>query len=408
MKVDDTGRRAGAALRDRFDRLPAPPLVATEPRRHRSGRTAVLAGIAAVLVVAFVIGLVTLGRDDESQPAAPGGTWKRIDERTAFGRGASPTAITAWRGQLLALGSQRIAEDPPRARPAVWTSDDGEHWDRVDVEHVPRGQFYGFSSVAASGDVLVASIYNNGQIWRSTDAKTWRKVVDAQFHRGTTYYVQSTPSRFVATDTGPIGGGRTLASIDGRQWRTRDGSASGAHPVGIGVGAPLYDRRINVASPQGDGAPPLVYWSRDGVHWNRNVGANPPVRLSTPLVANRARSRVLGIQYDDFPEYGGRLWSTRNGSRWTEITSFHEQMPVGNPDHLVQAGRWWVLGGNRGTTDGKRRASMWTSPDLRRWYEMPARLRGAKTDGVGMPVVAHDGRVIGRGGHWLWIWTPPD
>ena len=62
------------------------------------------------------------------------------------------------------------------------------------------------------------------------------------------------------------------------------------------------------------------------------------------------------------------------------------------------------------TPDGKRRTSMWVSPDLRSWHEMPARMRGPKDDGTGMIVVEHDGRVIGwsRPDRSLWIWTPPE
>jgi hypothetical protein len=411
VTVDDAGRRAGAALRDRFDRLPAPPLAETQPRRRRSGRTPVLAGIAAVLVVALLVALVTLGRD-EGGPAAPGGTWKRIDQRTAFGRNAVPSVITTWRGKLLALGSQRISKQPPRSRPAVWTSDDGEHWERIEIDRAPSGDFWGFSTAATRGDSIVASIGNNGQLWRSTDARTWRKVADAQFHRGTTYYVQATPDRFVAGDVGPIGGGRTLSSTDGRRWETRDGSTTGAHPVGIGIGAPLRGGWINVGGNPTQEVAPFLYRSPNAVRWTRIDGARAPVRVSSPLAANHERNEVLGIQYDDFPEYGGRLWSTRDGRHWTEIRSFHEQMPVGNPDHLVQVGRWWVLGGNSGVPStapqGERRATMWTSPDLRLWYEMPERLRGSQELGAGMPLVEHDGRAIGRSGQFLWIWTPPD
>jgi hypothetical protein len=409
VNVDDAGRRAGTALRDRFDRLTAPPLAETAPRRSRSGRPAMLAGVAAALVIALLVAVVAPWRESGG-PAEPGGTWKRIDQRTAFGRHASPTVITTWRGRLLALGSQQVSKDPLRLQPAAWTSDDGERWGRVQLVETPR-EFWGFTSVAVRGETIVASLDLHGQMWRSDDARTWRRVVDAQFHRGTTYYVQSTNDRFVAADVGPLGGGRTLSSGDGLRWTKRDGSTSGAHPVGIGVGAPLQGGWINVGGARTQDVAPFVYGSPNAVRWTRIDGARAPVRMSSPLAANHARNRVLGIQYDDFPEYGGRLWSTRDGSRWTEIRSFHEQMPVGNPDHLVQVGHWWVLGGNSGVPStapqGERRATMWTSPDLRRWYEMPARLRGPKTAGVGMPLVEHDGRVIGRGSGLLWIWSPP-
>jgi hypothetical protein len=417
MNVDDTGRRAGAALRDRYDRLAAPPLAETTPRRPRSGRTAVLAGIAAALVLALLVGFVSLGRDPGG-PAEPGGTWQRISQRTAFGRNASPSLITTWRGQLLALGSYQVSKQPRRLQPAAWTSEDGERWGRVALVLSPR-EFWGFSTVAVRGELIVASINSNGQVWRSSDARTWRKVVDAQFHRGTTYSVQSTRDRFVATDTGPIGSGRTLWSTDGRRWTKRDGAAEGEHAAGLPVGAPLGRHRITVGVMTPTGLPPTIYRSDDGVRWNRIAGAEPPIRFGGPLAANRARTRVLGIQYERYGQYGGRLWSTRDGARWGEIASFHRQMPTANPDHLLQLGRWWVAGGNTGTPIDEHRASMWVSPDLRRWYEMPRRLRGPETQGVGMPLASDGERVIGWAssldaatGNFvrshLWIWTPPE
>ncbi len=131
------------------------------------------------------------------------------------------------------------------------------------------------------------------------------------------------------------------------------------------------------------------------------------------MAGNRHHTLVLGIEYEPVPGgFGGHLWSSRDAKTWTEITSFHRQLPVANPDHIVQSGRWWVVGGNTGTSDGLRRASMWASPDLRRWYTMPTRLWGPKSQGTGVTLTAGNGRVVGLGnsdhGSQLWVWTPPD
>jgi hypothetical protein len=406
MNVDDTGRRSGAALRHRFDRLAAPPLTETSSRRSRSGRAAAIAGVTAVLVIALVVALVGPWHE-RGGPAEPGGTWKRIDQRTAFGRGASPSVITTWRGKLLALGYEQVRRQPPRSRAAVWTSKDGERWERVESVETPD-EFWTFDSAAVRRTVIVASINNNGQIWRSTDARTWRKVVDAQFHRGTTYDVQRTHHRFVATDTGPVGGGRVLTSTDGRRWTTHDGAAEGDHAVGLPIGAPLGWQRITVGVWTPTGVPPTIYRSDDGVRWDRIADAAPPVRFDSPLAANRAHTRVLGIQYEQYGQFGGRLWSTVDGSRWVEIPSFHRQMPAANPDRMLQLGHWWVLGGTTGLPVGVHRTSMWVSPDLEHWDEMPRRFRSPETPGPGVSLVEHRRRVIGWDERHLWIWTPPD
>jgi hypothetical protein len=408
MTVDDAGRRAGAALRDRFDRLPAPPLAETQPRRPRSGRTAALAGIAVVLVVALLVTLVALGPDDGG-PASPGGTWQRIDQRTAFGRSGFPTVITPWRGKLLALGNGRSSEPFAGPDPAAWTSEDGVHWERLSVT-VPPSRFNGFSSVATRGRVIIAtaSVEDHVEFWRSTDGRDWRSVEMAvPTGPATMYTVSRRPGGFVAMSQSPTGYTIARASRDGRRWSGTAATRDLDFRTGLFPGAPLGRGFITFWGSQPGTESPLVYRSHDRIRWDRIAGAQTPDRLGF-IAGDRGRARVLGIQFEPEGTFGGRIWSTIDGARWTEIPSFHEQMPVGNPDHLVQAGHWWVLGGNTGTPDGKRRASMWTSPDLRRWYEMPARLRGAKTQGIGMPVVAHDGRVIGKAGRWLWIWTPPE
>lgn len=409
MTVDDAGRRAGAALRDRFDRLPAPPLAGTEPRHPRSGRTAVLAGVAAVLVVALVVALVGPWRADEQVPAGPGGTWTRVSQRTAFGRDSFPTVITTWRGKLLALGNARAAQAFAGPDAAAWTSDDGIHWERLRVT-APPSRFNGFTSAATRGRVIVAmaSVEDNVDFWRSTDGAHWRSVgMGVPTGPTTMYTVSRRPGGFVATSQSPNGFTIALASRDGTRWNGTAGTRDLEFRTGLFPGAPLRPGFITFWGSVPGTEQPLVYRSRDRIRWNRIADAETPDRLGV-LASDDRRTRVLGIQFEPEGTFGGRLWSTTDGARWTEIPSFHDQMPTGSPDHLVQARRWWVLGGNRGTADGRRRASMWTSPDLQHWYEMPTRLRGAKTQGVGMVLVAHDGRVIGKAGHSLWIWTPPE
>ncbi len=413
MNVDDAGRRAGTALRDRFDRLPAPPLGETAPRRPRSGRTAVLTGVAAALVVALLIALVAPWGEDDQRAAGPGGTWKRFEQRTAFGPGAFPTVITPWRGKLLALGNARASQAFAGPDPAAWTSNDGSHWERIPVT-APPSRFNGFSSAATRGRVAVAtaSVEDHVEFWRSTDGAHWRSVEMAVRTGPTTEYtVTRRPRGFVAVSPSPLGLTAAYTSHDGRRWSSVANEHDDVdHRTGLFSGGTLGRESISLWGVVPGTTRPLVFRSRDRIRWERITDAKAPDRLALPLVGNHSRSRVLGIQFDPFPSSGGRLWWTRDGATWTQIESFHQQMPVGNPDHLVQAGRWWVLGGNTGASDRRRQTTMWVSPDLKRWYEMPARFRGPKNGGTGMLVVEHDGRVVGwsRPDHSLWIWTPPE
>lgn len=409
MNVDDAGRRAGADLRERFDRAPAPPLAKTGPRRPRSGRTAVLMGVAAVLALVLLV-LVATPWSEPTSTGGPGGTWRRVASREAFGGNASPNVIGVWQDRFLALGRQR-------GRPAVWTSSDGAHWDQLPVEHAPRS-FGDFTSVAVRGSVIVATTTDQREgagFWRSTDGARWREVARAvPTGPTTTYQVSRRPGGFVAVSQSPTGSTIALASRDGRSWSGTASTRDLDYRTGLFPGAPLDRSFITIWGVQPGTDRPLVYRSRDRIRWDRIVDADAPERLALPLAGDRARTVVLGIAYEARGTFGGRLFSTQDGATWTEIPSFHAQMPVANPDHLVQVGRWWVLGGNTGTPDGNRRASMWSTPDLRHWYEMPARLRGPKTDGSAVTVTANGGRVVGYaprgagGGPNLWVWTRPD
>lgn len=414
MNVDDVGRREGAVLRDRFDGLAAPPPTALTVETSRPRRRGALVGIAAALVVVVMILLFATWRDP-GPAAGPGGTWNRFDVRKAFGADAHPFAIAKGGPGLVAIGS-RSSSRHPVARAGVWTSSDGERWTAVRGMPIPSDRFTGFSGFVSRRGVLVAST-GGGEIWRSTNGTRWRPVADLAEAELDSVRVEVGPRGFVAVGSqrgAPLWAMPVWTSVNGRHWVAAEGSGTVTHPIGLLPVAPLGSSWLSLSNPTSAGL--NVFESDDGVRWAVIPGANIPERFALPLASNHEHTRVLGIQYEhvEIPKsFGGRVWSTRDGKNWTEITSFHEQMPVANPDHIVESGKWWVLGGNTGTRDGRRRASMWTSPDLRHWYEMPKQLRGPKTDGAGVFVTAISGGVVGLGGSGVrgshvWVWNPPD
>ena len=199
---------------------------------------------------------------------------------------------------------------------------------------------------------------------------------------------------------------KVLTSPDGVRWHQVRRRGTTDHPVGLFPGAPIRRSWFTV----GPGTPPTstrrgLFSSRDGVQWTR-LPATPPDRLGLPFVAAHDRRTIFAIQYEPQNSSGGRLWSTHDGSTWTETKSFHRTFPTANPDHLVQSGHWWVLGGNRDSGQ-QRKADMWVSPDLRHWQEMPARLRGKPSQGTSMQLAAHRGTVVGVSSieRKLWIWN---
>ena len=407
----------GADLRARFDGLaePVTELSAVRGRVLRSHRRGALVAVLLMLLVAGVLTLIAFERNP--QPASgPGGSWTRTGLHTAFGRDAGAVQIVASGPGFVAVGTRGVLETG--LRPAVWTSTDGVRWDAVKGARFPSGRrFSGFRSVAARHDELVASTQAN-ELWYSRDAKIWRRASLPGAPALDGVNLTEDPSTFIAlgsTAASPSASAPVWTSLHGHRWSAV--ALTGAPPVGFGLfpAARLHESWFAVgATSLSDSEARGAFASRDGLHWAAVAKANVPDRFGNILANNAARTRVLGIQVEHYqPRYsfGGRLWSTSNGSTWTEITSFHHQLPVANPDRLVRLGRWWVLSGNTGTADGLRRASMWTSPDLRRWYEMPRRLQGRESTGSSVGLTVAQGRVVGtsggRGSSFVWVWSPP-
>ncbi len=320
-------------------------------------------------------------------------------------------SIVHWERGFVAVGRRSVAGERTGTRAAVWTSTDGEHWEATPGVRFPSGTFPGFGTLAVRRGVLVTSS-DGTELWRSTDAKTWRRVARLDRTNRIGSSVAVGPRGFVATgDTLNPWDSPVSTSPDGRHWKTVERTGTMTQPVGLFPEAQLGSASLSVG-PSINNTPPNIYSSKDGAQWSPIPGTNVPERFGSPLVANRRHTHVLGIEYEQPGSFGGKLWSSRNAKTWEQIASFHDQMPTANPDHMVQEDGWWVVGGNNGTPDRMRRASIWTSRDLRHWYEMPEHLWGPKTQGVGVTLTAAAGRVVGLGisgrTSQLWVWTPPD
>jgi hypothetical protein len=415
VNVDDAGRRAGADLRQRFDGL-GTPSIEMQPAHssHRRRGALVATAVAVAVVVALVMALAGPWRDP-GPASSQGGTWRRQPTSKAFGPHTQVHLVASGGPGLVALGEVNRDNEGADLIPAVWTSPDGEHWTRLRNVAFPSGDFYGFANLEVDHGTLVVAARGGDDdqvdIWRSTDLWTWRRVARLAA-RDTQIFLTDVPRGFAATARALAPATTSIAwtSVDGRRWKEIHRSPQPHERLGLLAQARLGRVQVALDPRNNFNQPPGVYTSRDGLHWVEVPGANPPPRFSS-LVANAHHTRLFGIEYERSEirgDFGGRIWSTRDAKTWTEITSFHQAMPVANPDHIVQIGKWWAVGGNTGLSDGNRRDSMWSSPDLRHWYEMPPRLRGSKADAGGVSLIAHDGKVVGLAGRVIYLWTPPD
>jgi hypothetical protein len=280
-------------------------------------------------------------------------------------------------------------------------------------------------SVASRRGISVA-ISEEGVVTRSRGGRHWKRVARLfgiprvrpktnSFLAHRSFSVAPGPHGFIAIMRDPEPSWTALtwsSSPDGRCWRRTDSVGTESAPVGLYPRAPLRDRWLSATPvPLEASTGYALFTSRDAVHWVKAAGTEPE-RFAPQLRETRDHRSVLAIQYEPPGGLGGRLWRTRDTTAWTEITSFHRSMPYGNPDHLEQSGHWWVLGGFTGEPGTlKLHASMWSSPDLEHWYEMPAALRGKQ--GAQVSVIAANGRVVGfRSASQLpqpilWVWSAP-
>ncbi len=249
----------------------------------------------------------------------------------------------------------------------------------------------------------------DGSVYLSRDLRSWRRVLTpkeyAVFDQLPSSFLVTVRDGFQLALDVDVSASIAYESSDGVRWHriprsTTPGVVTGL-PAGSPLGAGFVSRKISF------GAPVESFRSEDRKHWTR-IGVLPP-RTIGRMASDRSRRVLYAIQFEPaHDEPGGAIFRTRDGRRWREVTSFSRRFPDGNPDDMVQSGRWWVYGGNEGGL--RRRQTMWVTPDLEHWIEMPKPLRAAGPSGVS--VVAHGKTVVGylysiAGPGSLWIWHRP-
>jgi hypothetical protein len=257
------------------------------------------------------------------------------------------------------------------------------------------------------------------QLWSSRDGLAWHEVTPVGLEAVGDFFVVGHDRTFIATGTVVNSDG----TVTGKVWASHDGihwaAATLINSKNDAIGAPLWFDGHFIALG-GDGSmgsnDSLSVWeSPDGSTWTQTGQVDVP-RLSA-LYAPPGSTSLYGIQFEtgvttpmnQGGTFGGRLMTSPDGISWTEIRSFHEQLPVANPDHILRAHGWWIVSGNTGTPTGQRRTDIWTSRDLKHWTELPKRLQGTPNGGTSLPTAATRQTVIGTAlayDHAIWRWQP--
>ncbi|MCJ7780221.1 MAG: hypothetical protein MUQ27_05300, partial [Acidimicrobiia bacterium] len=132
---------------------------------------------------------VKVGRADAAVWVSSDGVdWTRVGADSAFRESAAQSmrAVTVGGPGFVAVGTaERLHQDEP----AVWLSQDGYSWDRVDDSSgaFDTGTFASMWDVAAGGPGLVAVGYVgimdafDAAVWVSPDGTAWTRVTDDSF-----------------------------------------------------------------------------------------------------------------------------------------------------------------------------------------------------------------------------------
>ena len=409
MRVEDAAARAGADLRSRFDGVPVAELLRGRGSPARAGV------LVAVVVILFAVGLTAVVRSVRPSPTEAGGSggpmWQKISIEKAFGAHAVVTNIDEIASGFVATGfedrgwkkypagSSRQPELRPRPFRA-WTSSDGVRWDRQATHGIPSFTSGDGGYVVQNGHQYVLVKVN--EIFLSSDLLRWRRV--PAFNRAGSVAVRRWRHGFDAVVDESLNGDtqdwKHYRSEDGRRWtRLADPNPS---PLIIGAfnAIRIGGRWLALVDENGDRR---LSTSLDREHWAAPTSNAP--RLIDDLVADRAGSRALVIEYQTDRTLGDRLWSTRDGTQWSEVGSFARRYPNATVDRLVQSGDWWVLGGFRGTK--RETPTMWATRDFVHWMSVAVSRSGRS---AAVPNLAAQGdRVIGLASEdtELVIWHRP-
>ena len=299
-------------------------------------------------------------------------------------------SVTAEGPGLVAVGVDNSGDQPDAA--AVWVSDDGYTWTRINDPAALGGPGTQILSVMAGGPGLVAVGVDNSSgdqpedwdaaVWVSVDGHSWTRIHDPVDFGGPGARVISSLAvggpGLVAVGHAEAGGDEDAAvwvSVDGYAWTRVDDEALSA-PGGQAMNVAGAWRgglvAFGVNDPGANSEANAIWVSVDGYTWTRiddpAMFGEPGTQQINCVVAGGPGLVAGGTDESSWGEGGNAaLWVSADGYTWTRITDEAfggpgnqgiTSLAVGGPG-LVAAG--WDYSG--GTWD----AALWVSADGYTW-----------------------------------------
>ena len=439
------------------------------PTPARSGRSGVVAAVAAAILVVAGVLVVADGSGDRSvtDPASsppeagpvsspdPGSLqWSRVPhDEGIFGGSVSKTmsSVTAGGPGLVAVGSVGRNQN---SNAAVWTSVDGLTWSRVPHDETvfggPGGQR--MSDVTVGGPGLVAvgwaevGGYSDAAVWTSVDGLNWSRVPHDEAIFGTTIDQEMN----AVTTGGPGLVAVGWASDDQNDesavaavWTSVDGTAWSQVPhdeTVFGGGQWQWMSDVTTGGPGlvavgEDGSDAAVWISVDGLTWSR-VPHDEEIfgradgrggQEMSKVVATTAGLVAVGSEQigDDVPTGQARnaaAWTSVDGLTWSRVP--HDASVFGGIGNewindvtatetgLVAVGV--LVHGNSSDWFTDQEAVVWTSPDGLTWSRAPqdeaafgeAAMRSVTAVGTRVVAVGDESLApVGKASDSLHVWV---
>lgn len=229
--------------------------------------------------------------------------WIEEPDQPAFHAG--PMGLVAW------TGSRFVAADTEDIPTRTWWSADGQGWTQVTGAGAIMGGSVTTLGVDPSGRAMAG---NDRGVWASSDGVAWRIVL----RDGPVTAIVDGPHEALAFVNGPSPTdpnpppGRTWISTDDAHWHRIDPPALRSYWVSqaVAVGSGF----VAIGQNPHDGTPG-VWWSPDGLTWQREPWDPNTVQLDT-LVSGQRGLLLTGQDAGDVIQ----VWVSSDGRHWSATT----------------------------------------------------------------------------------------